>query len=172
MAGAILRWLGVECTLKQAVRRLRFRTLRVLEINEAGSLSRFLSQSWRYTFAQYPEHDMTKLTYADESFDLVVHSDTLEHVPTPERGLAECRRVLRKSGACCYTVPVVVGRLTRTREGLPPSYHGREADRAADYTVQTEFGADFWAMPLKAGFAECRVVTVEYPTAQAVACLK
>ena len=53
---------------------------------------------------------------ASGTYDLVVHSDTLEHVPDPVRALQECRRVLRPLGACCFTVPIVVGRLTRSHQ--------------------------------------------------------
>ena len=39
--------------------------------------------------------------------------------------LAEfCRRVLKPEGALCFTVPKIVGRLTRSRDGLPKSYNG------------------------------------------------
>ena len=41
----------------------------------------------------------------DETFDLVVHSDTLEHVPDPVRGLAECRRVLKPHGLLILETP-------------------------------------------------------------------
>jgi len=114
---------------------------------------------------------MQRLPHADESFDLVVHSDTLEHVPDPVRGLAECRRVLRDGGACVFTVPIIVGRLTRSRAGLPPSYHG-EAAKGDAYLVHTEFGADAWRWPLAAGFADCRIVSLEHPAAHALIAIR
>ncbi len=147
------------------------RTLRVLEINEAGGVTRFLAQWPGHVFARYPDVDMRDLPYADASFDLVVHSDTLEHVPEPLRGLAECRRVLRDGGACVYTVPIIVGRLTRSRTGLPPSYHGNPAD-GEGYLVHTEFGADAWALPLAAGFSDCRIVSLEHPAAHALVAVR
>ena len=81
-------------------------------------------------------------TCAAGAFDLVVHSDTLEHVPDPLRGLSECRRVLRPNGGLCFTVPVIVGRLTRSRTVLPKSFHGMETTLSDDWAVQTEFGGD------------------------------
>ena len=69
-------------------------------------------------------------------------------------------------------MPIVVGRLTRSRQDLPPSYHGGERDKFGDYLVQTEYGADFWRQVLEAGFAECRIVAVQPPAAHAVVGLK
>ncbi len=72
---------------------------------------------------------MHAIPYAAGTFDIVVHSDTLEHVENPVHALAECRRVLKPGGALCFTVPIIVGRLTRNRKGLPPELPGRRCDR-------------------------------------------
>jgi SAM-dependent methyltransferase len=166
LAQAVLRFYNASGSLAEFAQSEAAQRLRVLEINEAGGVSAYLARLPRRTFASFPQVDVQALPYADASFDLVVHSDTLEHVRDPVRGLAECRRVLRKGGACIFTVPIVVGRLTRSRAGLAPSYHGTAAD-GEGYLVQTEFGADAWRWPLAAGFAECRVTAVEPPAAHA-----
>ena len=171
LATAILRFAGAPGTLADWVRTDAARALSVLEINEAGGVSAFLAQLPRREFALFPRVDMQALPHADGAFDLVVHSDTLEHVADPVRGLAECRRVLREGGACVYTVPMIVGRLTRSRAGLPPSHHGTPAD-GAGYLVHTEFGADAWRWPLAAGFAEVRAVAVEAPAAHAFTAIR
>jgi SAM-dependent methyltransferase len=166
LAQAILHFYDAAGNFAEFARSEAARRLSILEINEAGGVSAYLARLPRRTFASFPHVDLQALPYADESFDLVVHSDTLEHIADPVRGLAECRRVLRKGGACIFTVPIVVGRLTRSRAGLAPSYHGTEAD-GEGYLVQTEFGADAWRWPLAAGFSECRVTAVEPPAAHA-----
>jgi SAM-dependent methyltransferase len=142
-------------------------SLAVLEINEAGMLTQFLRRLPHHTLIRYPDSDMTKLAFADKRFDVVVHSDTLEHVPDPVAGLRECRRVLERGGICAYTVPIVVDRLTRSRRRLPPSYHGTPAN-PGDHLVHTEYGADAWKHALLAGFGECRIVSKEYPAGQAL----
>jgi SAM-dependent methyltransferase len=67
---------------------------------------------------------MHALSYGDKSFDLIIHSDTLEHLERPVRALEECCRILGPGGRVCFTVPIIVGRLTRGRAGLAKSYHG------------------------------------------------
>jgi SAM-dependent methyltransferase len=166
LAQAILRFYGGSGTFAEFSGGGAAQRLRVLEINEAGGVSAYLARLPGRVFAVFPRVDMQALPYADASFDLVVHSDTLEHVPDPVRALAECRRVLRDGGACVFTVPIIVGRLTRSRAELAPSYHGT-ADEGDVYLVQTEFGADAWRWPLAAGFSEVRVTAVEPPAAHA-----
>jgi SAM-dependent methyltransferase len=124
LATALLRHCGGTGTFAEFSASPAAQQLRLLEINEAGGVAPFLAQWPGHQLVRYPDVDMQHLPQTDSTFDLVVHSDTLEHVPDPVAGLAECRRVLRDSGACVYTVPIIVGRLTRSRAGLPPSYHG------------------------------------------------
>jgi ubiquinone/menaquinone biosynthesis C-methylase UbiE len=145
----------------------QFAGRRLLEINQAGGLTPYLERCRSRTFAAYPKVDMMEMPYGDGAFDVVVHSDTLEHVPNPVRGLAECRRLLSVGGICAFTVPIVVGRQSRSRSGLRPSYHGSGED-PADYIVQTEYGADVWCQVIEAGFRNCTLHSLEYPAAIAI----
>jgi ubiquinone/menaquinone biosynthesis C-methylase UbiE len=149
--------------LREAVTSPKGKDLAILEINEAGTLSPVLKNFGRYAFGAYPDVDMHAIPYGDHSFDVVIHSDTLEHIPNPVHALSECRRVLKVGGALCFTVPIVVGRMSRNREGLPKSHHGNTATSADDFAVQTEFGADAWTYILEAGFTEVSMHVVEYP---------
>lgn len=163
LAEALLRWTRATTTLKQWVDSPAARRCDLLEINEAGMLSSLLSLLPGHRLVRYPEYDMMALPFEASSFDVVIHSDTLEHVPDAMRGLRECRRVLRPGGACLFTVPVVVGRLSRGRQGLPVSVHGSQGCTDASLTVHTEFGADVWCQVLESGFDECRIVPYRYP---------
>jgi SAM-dependent methyltransferase len=173
LARAVLQTLKVKGAFRDFARSIRGRLLRILEINEAGDLTRFFPHRSRHHLMRYPDLDMMAMrTIADNSYDLVIHSDTLEHVPDPVRGLSECCRVLKPGGACCFTVPIIVGRLTRSRKDLPPSYHGGKGQNFEDFLVQTEYGADAWRQVLQAGFAECRIVTEASPAAHALVGVK
>lgn len=143
-------------------------SLCVLELNDAGTLHPVLSRISGHVFGAYPEVDMHALPFPASKFDLVVHSDTLEHVPNPVHALAECRRVLKPAGALCYTVPIVVGRMSADCTGVPPTYHGAPHTAPEDYRVVTEFGADAWVYPMKAGFSRVEIVNLEYPAAIAM----
>jgi SAM-dependent methyltransferase len=165
LANAIRAFLGDQATLQEIAERGT--PASILEINEAGHLDRFLRRFAGHVLAAYPEVDIHRLPYADGSFDLVVHSDTLEHVINPIHALAECRRVLKPGGGLCFTVPVIVRRMSRDRTGLPMSYHGNPATAADDYAVRTEFGADAWTYLMEAGFTSVTIHAFAYPAATA-----
>lgn len=138
---------------------------KVLELNEAGHLNQFLKTMRHHTLAEYPEVDIMDLPYADNSYDLLVHSDTMEHVPDPVTGYKESFRVLKPGGFTAFTIPLVVGRMSKKR-GTQPSYHGSPGNK--EYLVQTEYGADMWTQLFEAGFRECRLISLEYPSSIAI----
>jgi Methyltransferase domain len=144
----------------------------ILEINEAGMLTRHLSSLPRHQLVSYPEVDIHALPFSEDSFDLVVHSDTLEHVANPIHALTECRRVLRPGGTLAFTTPVIVGRMTRSRTGLTPSFHGAPAESDAALLVHTEFGADVWTFVIEAGFRSLTFHTGLFPAGLAIAAQK
>jgi SAM-dependent methyltransferase len=70
--------------------------------------------------------DMRRLPFPDGSFEAVVSVHSLEHVPDPERALAEVSRVLARAGTAVFVTP---NRLTfgRPDEIIDP-YHYVEYD--------------------------------------------
>jgi SAM-dependent methyltransferase len=66
--------------------------------------------------------DMRALPFADGSFASVIAVQSLEHVPDPERVLAECHRVLEPDGVAVFVTP---NRLTfgRPDEIIDPYHH-------------------------------------------------
>lgn len=163
LAAALLAESNIKVSLIDAISNGYFNKYKVLEINEAGHLTQHLKKIVGYTYIQYPEFDMTNLSLNDDSFDVVIHSDTLEHVNNPVRGLAECRRVLAIDGKCYFTVPVIVDRFTRSRDGLAASYHCSPDGFDSGMLVHTEFGVDVWKYPLIAGFSSIGIHALDYP---------
>jgi SAM-dependent methyltransferase len=169
LAVALQSVFGTEQPLSRFVANQEAKWFKVLEINEAGQLHQALRQMPGHKLGSYPDVDLHRLPYLDGSFDVVVHSDTLEHVRDPVHALVECHRVLLPGGALCFTVPIIVGRLSRDRAGLPKSYHGDAAHQSEDMLVHTEFGADAWTYLMRAGFTDVRLFSIDYPAAIAIA---
>lgn len=77
--------------------------------------------------------DMQAMSFPDSSFDILLHSDVLEHVPDYRKGLEECRRVLKPEGLLCFACPLYDVYRTKVRaemidgklvHHMQPEYHG------------------------------------------------
>ncbi len=141
---------------------------KVAEINSCGVLHEILKTMPDLSYSEYASmnpdvrsEDLQKLTYKTNSFDVVLTSDTLEHVPDVDAALREIYRVLKPGGAHIFTVPLRLD-VTKTRQRvklnketgemkqlLAPSFHG---SGEPDYLVQNEFGFDFIERVERAGF--------------------
>jgi hypothetical protein len=159
-ARAICAVVGLEKScLEEAVRQPQLSKLSVAEINACGALHPILQQLPHLLYSEYipndktvPHEDLHNLSYSDGSLDIVLTSDTLEHVPDWQQAQKEICRVLRPGGKHIFTVPAILTRRTRVRavkKGdklvhlLPPSFHGCTHAATDDYVVFNEFGADF-----------------------------
>jgi SAM-dependent methyltransferase len=171
LAVSIMKCFGYVGLFQDFVKEDRIQKLQILEINEAGSLTKFLAQIPNHILKTYPELDMMNMKLPDMSFDLIVHSDVLEHIKYPVRGLSECYRLLKPGGYCAFTIPMIVDRLTASREGMPLSYHG-SCENSSDFIVYTEYGCDAWKQVIQSGFQECRLFSIDYPSAQALVAVK
>jgi SAM-dependent methyltransferase len=163
LAKAILSEVQSDRTLNSYVQTFKARRLKVLEVNEAGSLHPFLKKFKNYTFAEYPDVDLHNLPYESESFDLVLHSDTLEHVREPLIALSQIFRVLKKGGRTIFTTPIIVERSTRARTAMPNSFHGSPGTTDLGMLVTYEYGSDFWKFLAEVGFANIRIISEMYP---------
>jgi SAM-dependent methyltransferase len=168
LGDAVRQALGTDLPLQAFVSTAAATQFRILDINGAAAISQTLARLPLYVRGDFPAVDMHALPYGDKSFDLVIHSDTLEHVERPVRALEECRRVLAARGRVCFTIPIIVGRLTRGRAGLAKSYHGDPSNCSDDFVVHTEFGADAWCFVMQAGFTRVAINQVRYPAATAL----
>jgi SAM-dependent methyltransferase len=106
--------------------------------------------------------DVMNLSYPDESFDLIVSNDVLEHIPDPKRALKECFRVLKRGGTVLATFPFHVANNTTISRArlvandiehlLPPQYHGNPVSSDGSLVFHG-FGWDLLDVMRGVGFA-------------------
>jgi SAM-dependent methyltransferase len=114
--------------------------------------------------------DVQRLSYADASFDVITHTEVLEHVPDDARAFAELHRVLRPGGTMLFTVPLYGGYPTieraRLRDGevahlMEPAYH-TDPLRGEGILAFRDYGLDIVERLRAAGFAEASVVASKH----------
>lgn len=106
-----------------AVRRIadlyKLTAISIYNTEASGALHIALSRLPGYVSSEYfgPEYisgkfvngvrheDLTALSFPDNSFDIVLSSDVLEHIPDPYQAHREVWRVLRPGGRHIFTVP-------------------------------------------------------------------
>lgn len=87
----------------------------------------------------FRNENLENLTFSDESFDLVVSQDVMEHIYNPDKAFSEIARTLRPGGAHIFSVPIVNkfkpseiwASLGENGEPLftnKPEYHGNPID--------------------------------------------
>ena len=104
--------------------------------------------------------DLQQLTFADGSFDLVISSETMEHVRRPWVAFAEIARVLRPGGAHCFTIPYRDDRTTTSRVDtsgeenvyLAPKVYHQDPHNPEDSLLYTDFGYDLPDILRRYGF--------------------
>lgn len=99
--------------------------------------------------------DLQALTFPDNTFDLVITQDVLEHVREPARALSEIHRVLKHGGYHVFTVPVNMARMEtiplvdvssgEDRLLGPPVYH-LDSIRLEGTLTYNDFGMDLLKM--------------------------
>lgn len=123
----ITRWRALVLVLEAVVPD--WRDLKVYESSGAGGASaKFARECPGYVASQFfpgvepgtthegwRVEDLTRLTFADGTFDVVITQDVFEHVPDPEACFGEVARVLRAGGVHVFTVPFYEDRLSSPR---------------------------------------------------------
>lgn len=110
--------------------------------------------------------NLEEQTFLDQSFDIVITQDVMEHVNDPEKVLAEVARTLKPGGAYLFTTPTYKNLVTSERRALykpdgsveyiaEAEYHGNPIDNAGSL-VTFHFGYDFAQRA-----AECSAMDIE-----------
>jgi SAM-dependent methyltransferase len=161
-------------SLARWVEQPEIQALRVAEINRIDGLHDMLARLPRFACSDYApgaapgamiarvrSEDLTRLTYPDASFDLVLTSETLEHVPDLSAALREIHRVLAPAGLHVFTIPLLphVPRTFARAIVLPDGSVEQICPRICHpggevgYPVFTEFGADLGSVFEAVGFS-------------------
>jgi len=157
------------CETNAGIRALPLEKLSIAEINSCGSMHKWISNFGNVSYSEFNpidksirHEDILALSYASESFNIVLHSDTLEHVFDIDRALIEIWRILKPGGVSIFSIPIVRdGRPTIARVSLQngellhnklPSYHGGSYQTTRQYLVCYEFGEDFIPILKSHGF--------------------
>lgn len=106
--------------------------------------------------------DLQALSFTSESFDVVLSSDVLEHMPQPYRAHSEIYRVLKAGGRHIFTVPygeamirdnvrasLIDGKVVHHHE---PLYHGDPVRPGEGILVWTIFGLEMLVRLNEIGF--------------------
>lgn len=84
------------------------------------------------------KQDATALTYPDHSFDRLIATHVLEHLPNPANVLREWNRVVRPNGVISVVLPCDPGMLWRLGRHLGPRRNARQLGIAYDYLQAAE----------------------------------
>jgi SAM-dependent methyltransferase len=113
--------------------------------------------------------DLTKLTYADNSFDLCLSFEDIEHIPEYKEAIKELHRVTKPGGHVLLSTPIIfendktIVRATINEKGeithlLPPDYHG-DPLLVNGILCYYHFGWDLLDSFREAGFKSVKIVT-------------
>ncbi|MEZ5167461.1 MAG: methyltransferase domain-containing protein [Acidimicrobiales bacterium] len=166
---------GRQLHLDDLVAAPPLRDMRVYHVGSAGPIRRRLARVKHYVESRFePDHELgsvlpdgfrneslESLTFPDRSFDLIVSSHVLEHVPDPWLACREMFRVLRPGGRMIHSIPsrfpLPDASLARAEmidgevvHHAKPRYHKSPEGRPA--LVFTRFGADLPGRLRRIGF--------------------
>ncbi len=85
----------------ESVRKARYTMAHMKKNNQAHADGRYLVQIG----------DALKLPYRDETFDKIICSEVMEHVPDDDSACRELSRVLKKDGRIAITVPTFISEM-------------------------------------------------------------
>ncbi|MBI5359992.1 MAG: methyltransferase domain-containing protein [Planctomycetes bacterium] len=147
--------------------------LKIYNTDTSDAFSKILSRNESYTCSDFFPgvnpgtqvkervfcQDIENLSFPDESFDLVITEDVLEHIRDYRKALNEIRRVLKPDGYHIFTIPfsfdsgtiayidIVDGKEVQV---MPPEFHGDWL--RGKIAVYRKFGTDLFGILDLTGF--------------------
>jgi SAM-dependent methyltransferase len=129
--------------------------------------SEYLPGVMREKFPSVRHEDVQFLSFASNSFDIVISCEVLEHIPFIDLALLETKRVLRDGGIFLGTVPFALGSATSTVKArmwdgevqylMEPEYHGNPVDPTVGSLVFEIPGWNLLEQMKSAGFRDAKI---------------
>lgn len=131
----------------------------------------FSSQGLGELFNGVRNEDLENLTFEDESFDLVITSDVMEHIYEPDKAFKEIHRTLKPGGAHIFSVPIINKHkptqqwAKKGSDGQPvflyePEWHGNPIDKQGS-PVTYHWGYDIKDYIEKHTGAQCEIIYID-----------
>lgn len=153
VAGEVIAYIRGENTgLKNQKEKLD--KYRILNTCSSGYIHNALKECEGYTcceyFSQVPSGsiyndilcvDLCNIPFDENTFDIVISEDVLEHICDFEKAMKEILRVLKVGGKHIFTVPLHEGRKTIGRQDKEKVYHGDPIHEEGCLVV-TDWGDD------------------------------
>jgi len=98
----------------------------VSAIDYSSRALRYARLNYRTPGLEYRRMNAEALAFADGAFEMVTSSENLEHLPHPERNIAEIRRVLKPGGLLALGTPN--REIAADNPGPPNRFHLHEFD--------------------------------------------
>ena len=150
--------------LKAEGRRLPSSFARALSVSHSSHLAEIMNVRLESTTnADYPKADLLNLDFADESFDIVLSDQVLEHVEgDPQQAINESLRVLKPGGYAVHTTCFIVPKHSS------PSDFWRFTPEALELLCRgfSEVRADGWGNPLVWPLASLGLIRMPIPHAR------
>lgn len=119
----------------------------------------------------FRNEDLEQQTFEDESFDLVITSDVMEHVYEPAKAFKEIHRTLKIGGAHIFSVPLINKHqkteiwAIKDKNGNPqfinePEWHGNPIDEKGS-PVTMHWGYDIIDFIKRCTNANCNIVYID-----------
>jgi SAM-dependent methyltransferase len=119
----------------------------------------------------FRNEDLENQTFKDESFDLVITSDVMEHIYEPDKAFKEIHRTLKPGGAHIFSVPIINKHkptqvwATKNTDGTPnflyePEWHGNPIDKKGS-PVTYHWGYDIKNFIIEHTGDDCEIVYID-----------
>lgn len=139
-------------------------------VNAVGSEYLGVNKVCGKYYGQLRHEDITQLSFNNNSLDIVLTFDVLEHVPDTEKSLAEFIRCLKPGGFMIISAPFVlnqyetivrakIGENGKTQYLHEPEYHGNPTSPVSGSLCYYHFGWQLLDQLRSAGAADAAVVS-------------